>query len=126
MDDLVSELAQAEHDFNNAKMRLDVVKEQILEANKAAIEAELSKRQFPTGTVNVGKIKFTIPKTVKWDQDELDKLYKDGANEYIKVKYDVSERDYDQWSDNIKKYFDPARTVVAGKPQIKIMEEQND
>jgi len=83
-----------------------------------------------TGTVSFQSgdymVKSEIGKTVKWDQDKLETIYKailmagDQPSEYIKVTYSVGEREYNAWPDLIKARFAPARTVKPGAENITV------
>lgn len=118
--------AQREHvlqELNSYKQILSEIDDEILSRYKDKI-AELSSDEM-TGTVRTDGVKFTIPKTVTWDQDMLAGLYDeigDTAGEYIDVKYSVKESSYKSWPSNIKDSFTPARTVKPGKPRIEFLD----
>jgi hypothetical protein len=85
-----------------------------------------------TGTVRFEDNGFIVvadlPKRVKWDQQrlrELVELIRSGWGEnpadYVKVKFDVSERAYDSWPPRLKELFTPARTVETGKASYELV-----
>ena len=41
--------------------------------------------------------------------------------DYVKVKFDVSERAYDSWPPRLKELFTPARTVETGKASYELV-----
>lgn len=85
-----------------------------------------------TGTVRFEDNGFIIvaelPKRVKWDQQRLKdlvELIRSGWGEdpadYVKVKFEVSERAYEAWPARLKELFTPARTVETGKPSYELI-----
>ena len=85
-----------------------------------------------TGTVRFEDNGFIVvadlPKRVKWDQQrlrELVELIRSGWGEnpadYVKVKFEVSERAYESWPPRLKELFTPARTVETGKPAYELI-----
>ena len=62
------------------------------------------------------------PKKVKWDQVGLrhavDTVKSWGSNpdEFVTAELKVSERSYGAWPTEIRKVFEPARTIETGKP----------
>lgn len=85
-----------------------------------------------TGTVRFEDNGFTVvadlPKRVKWDQrrlGELVELIRSGWGEnpadYVKMKFEVSERAYEAWPPMLKELFTPARTVETGKPSYELV-----
>lgn len=72
------------------------------------------------------KVSENIPKKVEWEQNALKKLWEkikssgDDPQKYIKIKFDVPEKLYNEFSSEIKEVFDEARSVKQGKPQIKL------
>ena len=67
-----------------------------------------------------------VKKDVKWDQGQLVGIVQtirnagDNPAQYVKTTFDVSERKYTAWPDSIRRVFEPARTVKAGKPSFKL------
>lgn len=85
-----------------------------------------------TGTVRFEDNGFIVvadlPKRVKWDQQrlkELVELIRSGWGEnpadYVKVKFEVSERAYESWPPRLRELFTPARTVETGKPSYELL-----
>jgi hypothetical protein len=68
-----------------------------------------------------------LAKKVEWDQHELaeliDRIKADGENprDYVEVSLRVSERKYTAWPSHIRKAFEPARTVRAGKESFELI-----
>jgi hypothetical protein len=85
-----------------------------------------------TGTVRFEDNGFTVvadlPKRVKWDQRRLAELVElirstwgeDPAN-YVKTKFEVSERAYEAWPPMLREMFTPARSVETGKPSYDLL-----
>ncbi len=71
------------------------------------------------------KVTETVPKKVEWDQEKLGNLFfrilenGDKPANYMKMKLDVSEKQYDGFIPEIKTFFEEARTVKPGKPTLK-------
>ena len=85
-----------------------------------------------TGTVRFEDNGFTVvaelPKRVKWDQQRLKEIadliatsWGENPADYLKVKFDVSERAYDSWPPRLKELFTPARTVETGKASYELV-----
>lgn len=68
-----------------------------------------------------------IDKKVEWDQGQLSALMEriaaDGENprDYVEVNLRVSERKYASWPPYIRKAFEPARTVRAGRETFELI-----
>jgi len=85
-----------------------------------------------TGTVRFEDNGFTVvaelPKRVKWDQQRLKEIsdliatsWGENPADYLKMKFDVSERAYDSWPPRLKELFTPARTVETGKASYELV-----
>lgn len=85
-----------------------------------------------TGTVRFEDNGFTVvaelPKRVKWDQQRLKEIadliatsWGENPADYVKVKFDVSERAYDSWPPRLQELFTPARTVETGKASYELV-----
>jgi len=67
-------------------------------------------------------IKFELPKKVTWDQKQLAAMAQrilasgERLEDYIDLKYSVSESRYTHWPEGLREQFASARTVAAGKP----------
>jgi len=125
LDKIISIKAQ----INALKIEQQSLEEEFLESQEEALR-ELDAKEYGCGTVNIKvddkKVKIEVKKTVKWEQSVLASKFLelgDDAKKYIKCKLDVSEIDYKSWKDDIKKYFDDARTVTPSKPTLTIVEE---
>ena len=78
-----------------------------------------------TGTVHLDdqgvRVTAKLPKQVIWDQQALaeiaDELSQHGQdpNAFMRIKYNVSEHDYNTWENEFRHRFQRARTVIAGK-----------
>lgn len=109
-------------------------KSQLLSMLSEDIKNSLEGNAYGCGTATIEtdtkKIKVTIGKKVDWDQDKIKSLWNDiqkgGENpeEYITVKYGVSENAYKNWPSSISDVFEPARIVTPTKPTIKIEENK--
>lgn len=83
-----------------------------------------------SGRVRLGDGLFVIvadvPKRIDWDQDKLaalvDRIRQNGDDpaEYVRTTFEVSERAYTTWPQDIRRAFEPARTVRLGKPRYAI------
>lgn len=83
-----------------------------------------------TGSVTIAdgeyRIRIDTPKRVKWDQNKLALIYAeiteggDDPDQYIDCKYSVSETAYNSWPDFVRKPFEPARTLEAGRATVKV------
>jgi hypothetical protein len=68
-----------------------------------------------------------LGKKVEWDESQLSSLMEriaaDGENprDYIEVSLRVSERKYASWPPHIRKAFEPARTVKAGRETFELI-----
>ena len=117
--DKLQELA-LKRDAANEVLEAEIMKE----AN-----AQLSQKDYGCGTANIEigntKIKIEVRKKVKWDQDKLQIVKSQilAANknpaDYLKEELKVSETKYDNFPDDIRAVFEPARTVEPAKPMIK-------
>lgn len=68
-----------------------------------------------------------LSKKVDWDQGQLSALMEriaaDGEDprDYVEVSFRVSERKYASWPPYIRKAFEPARTVSAGRETFELI-----
>jgi hypothetical protein len=85
-----------------------------------------------TGTVRFEDNGFIViaelPKRVKWDQQRLKELVElirsgwgEDPSDYVKVRFEVSERAYESWPARLKELFAPARSVETGRPGYEIV-----
>lgn len=67
-------------------------------------------------------IKFELPKKVTWDQKQLAAIAQrivasgEKLEDFIDLKYTVSESRFTNWPEGLRTQFASARTVAAGKP----------
>ena len=83
-----------------------------------------------TGTVRFEDDGFTVvadlPKRLEYDQRKLkaavEALRKWGENpeDYVSVEFKVSVTKYHAWPSEVRKLFEPARTLKTGKPIYKL------
>lgn len=89
---------------------------------------KLQDKEF--GAVNITfegfKVTETVPKKVEWDQEKLNELFDriagagDDPRAWMKLKLEVSEKQFESFDENIKPVFAEARTVKPGKPVLKL------
>ena len=133
-DKLIAMIAGCDQVINSAKNKKDEYESQLMAMIAPEVQNSLSDKDYGCGTATIEtetkKIKVTVSKRVKWDQDKLKALWfdietnGDNPEEYIKVKYDVSENAYKSWPSSIANAFEPARTVEVSKPTLKIEEKK--
>jgi len=69
-------------------------------------------------------IKFELPKKVTWDQKQLAAIAQrilasgEKLEDFIDLKYTVSESRFTNWPEGLRAQFAPARTIAAGKPSF--------
>jgi hypothetical protein len=83
-----------------------------------------------TGTVSIEDgefvIKADLPKKVEWNQAALREAeavvrsWNEDPAQYLTAVLSVPESRYNAWPESIRKVFEPARTVGAGRPTFKI------
>lgn len=67
-----------------------------------------------------------LPKDVEWDQKKILDAVKtiqswdEPIEDYVTVKYSVSETKYNAWPEKLRNLFAASRTVGTGKPTFKI------
>jgi len=77
-------------------------------------------------------IKFELPKKVTWDQKQLAAIAQrivasgDKLEDYIDLKYAVSESRFTNWPEGLREQFASARTVAAGKPSFALTLDQGE
>jgi hypothetical protein len=76
------------------------------------------------------KISCDVVKKVEWDQQKLAKIAADimtsggSLDDYVEIHYNVSERNYNSWSESLRNIFNPARTVKLGKASYKLVKPE--
>ncbi len=125
--DLARLQQEATAGFSKAKAVVDWLDGALSLRYKARAQAEKD-----TGTVRFEDNGFTVvaelPKRVKWDQQRLKEIadliatsWGENPADYVKVKFDVSERAYASWPQRLKELFTPARTVETGKASYELV-----
>jgi hypothetical protein len=93
-----------------------------------------SGRDFGTTHLQDGTlhVKFELPKKVTWDQKQLADIAQrivasgDRLEDYIDLKYTVSESRFTNWPEGLREQFASARTVAAGKPTFALTLVEGD
>jgi len=74
------------------------------------------------------KVSETVTKKVDWDQQKLDDLFEairtagDDPKQYMKIKFEVGEKQYESFVPQVKAMFQDARSVKPGRPSLKFEE----
>ncbi len=120
-------VAEAERNIKQAK-------DELLNRRKEEIFSLLSMKEDHFGDVSIvvgnHKVKVNVPKKVVWNQDALAAKHQeivkvgDDPSVYMEVKYNISESAYKRFPEYVRDFFQDARTVSAGNPSIKIVEEK--
>lgn len=77
-------------------------------------------------------VKFELPKKVTWDQKQLAAIAQrivasgEKLEDFIDLKYSVSESRFTNWPEGLRTQFASARTVAAGKPSFTLTLDQMD
>lgn len=72
-----------------------------------------------------------LPKRVQWDQRKLRhavesiKSWGDNPDEYVSIELKVAEAKYQAWPSSIRSLFEPARTVMSGRPSFAIKRRES-
>lgn len=87
------------------------------------------------GTVNLlvegVRVAEVVPKQVSWDQDKLNEIFikimsaGDKPSDYMRMKLEVPEKQYEAFPPQIKEVFADCRTVKPGKAKLTFTEESN-
>lgn len=101
-----------------------------LEELNDAIYEQVKDRVKEQGSTTINedgyKVVVTIPQRVSWDEKKLRQVaetirqHGDDPEQYIQYKLAVPESKYKNFSEQIRKVFEPARTVKPGKRSIKV------
>lgn len=134
--ELYDSLQKIQEEKQQLKQKESELNELINESFKERFNVlrEASGKKLGTISFNLEgmKVSQNIPKKIEWDQDVIEEIYSDiektGENpkDYIKVKYSVSERDFNSFNEEIKDRLKEARIIKDGSVQIKIEEIEND
>ena len=133
-DKLIAIITGCNQIINDMKREKEEYEGKLMAMIAPEVQNSLEGNAYGCGTANVETetktIKVTVSKKVKWDQERLKSIWDDieasgyKPEEYINVKYDVSENAYKAWPSSISDAFEPARTVEVSKPTIKIEEKK--
>lgn len=125
-DELLRQIDGAENTILVCKRNIEQAKAELLSRRQLL----LKEKDEPYGAISIivgnRKVTVTIPKKVEWDSDKLEKIYsqieKDGSDpdEYIDVEFSIAESKYKAWPSDLKKEFQPARTVTPRNQSLKI------
>lgn len=124
MQELIEERKQKLQEINQAKERVEEIEDQIFEQLKDQVKEQGSTTVSQDGY----KITVTIPMRTTWDEKKLKEIaenirnHNDDPEQYITFKPQVSETAYKNWPEQIKKVFEPARTIKPGKRKIEVKE----
>ena len=124
MQELIEERKQKLQEINQAKERVKEIEDQIFEQLKDQVKEQGSTTVNQDGY----KITVTIPMRTTWDEKKLKEIsqtiqsHGDDPEQYIQFKPQVSESVYKSWPEQIKKVFEPARTIKPGKRKIEVKE----
>lgn len=130
--DLARLQQEAAASFRKAKAAVDWLDGALSLRYKDRAHQARAQAEKDTGTVRFEDNGFTVvaelPKRVKWDQQRLKEIadliatsWGENPADYVKVKFDVSERAYDSWPPRLKELFTPARTVETGKASYELV-----
>ncbi len=122
----IEQLTSVRNEMDALKRLETDLKGRMLEMFQKELHDAYMEKSEPFGIVNIQhgnyKLKFDTPKKVKWDQEGLAALYKDGAS--VEVEYSVKETVFKAQDADGKDAFMPYRTVEPGSVSIKV--EVND
>lgn len=133
-DELLRLIEQAEATKAMCDKNIKQHKAELLNRREKEIQQLLKAKDEPFGDVKIvvgnREVKVNVPKKVSWEQKKLAEKRKliveagDNPDVYIDTEYSVSETAYKKWPDDVREFFQDARTVSAGNPSIKIVEEK--
>lgn len=130
--DLARLQTEADEALRQAKLKVACLERALDVRYKARAHQARAEHDKDTGTVrfedNGVLVVCDLPKRVKWNQQRLRELvdliassWGEDPTDYIKIKYDVSERAYEAWPARLTELFAPARTVETGKPSYALL-----
>jgi hypothetical protein len=125
---LADEAVEALDRARRVKDQLDGALDLKYGARASAARAAAGKQ---VGTARVKDGGFVViadlPKRVRWDQARLAEAveiirreWHDDPGQYVRTELKVAETAYSSWPAAIRRLFEPARTVEAGKPAYRI------
>lgn len=125
LQEMIDSKTKLEAEMAKLKIALSQVEDRIDNHLQDMVRERLAIEEKDTGTVNFDcegiQVKAIIEKKVKWDQKHLAETFAkiassgDKPEQYIQIKFAVSETAYKSWPDQIKNVFLPARTVEVGR-----------
>lgn len=129
IDVLIDYIKETDQQLAALKARKGILQNELGALVLSDVDNQLSQKDYGCGTATIEteshKIKVTVPKKVKWDQDKLQELHDkisasgDDPRTYMKSEFKVSETTFKDWPDNIQKAFSEARTVEQGATTYK-------
>jgi SAM-dependent MidA family methyltransferase len=135
-DELLRRIEAAESTVAVCEQNIKSAKAELLRRREKEIQQLLKAKDEPFGKVEiiVGNhvVDVIVPKKVVWDQGVLAEKRKlitesgDNPDVYVKTKYDVSETAYKSWPQEVRDFFDDARSVATGNPTIKISKKESE
>ena len=102
-------------------------------ADRAALLRQQVGKDFGTVRFDDGNITVIadLPKRApSWDQKRLAGIVQrirdagDDPEEYVEITFKVTESRFKNWPSHIRRTFEPARTVKAGKPGFKLVSKK--
>lgn len=131
-DELLRLIEQAEATKAVADRNIKLHKAALIDRREKEIQQLLKAKDEPFGDISIivgnRKVKVNIPKKVTWEQKKLAEKRKsivesgDNPDVYIDTEYSISETAYKKWPDEVRDFFQDARTVTPGNPSLKIVE----
>jgi len=133
-DQLLRQIEGAEATIAVAERNKKMAIADLLDRREKEIQALLSMKPEPFGdvTITVGnhQVKVNIPKKVLWDEKLMAAKYKEIASSgenpelYMQVKYNISETAYKNFPDDVRSFFEEARTISKGNATLKIVKDK--
>lgn len=124
MQDLLAERQETAKKIEELQARLEELNDAIYEKVKDRVKEQGSTTINEDGY----KVVVTIPQRVSWNEQKLRQVaetirqHGDDPEQYIQYKLAVPESKYKNFPEQIRKVFEPARTVKPGKRSIKVEE----
>lgn len=133
----VEELAMLLEDVealaSNAKKAKDLLGAALTTRYGNAAQAKRQEQGKDCGTVRIDdgpyQVVCDLPKRPKWDQAGLQhaisiiESWGSDPREFVTLEIKVPERSYTAWPSEIRKVFEPARTVETGKPSFELVQK---
>jgi uncharacterized protein (UPF0128 family) len=122
MESLIQERQRKLQEIKELQDRVEEIDDHIFNQLKDQIKSQGS----TTVKQNGYKITVTIPMRTQWDETKLRniaeniKQHGDDPEQYITFKATVPESKYKSWPEQIRKVFEPARTIKPGKRKVEV------